>query len=166
MCNVVEEVDVVDFGPPIEQEDGWFEMQADVSSCGDLRSVSVQLISETLVSPTLAQVNLCMGYGQDVNDCYPIIVTEAEAHQRLMQRSAEWAAANGVELYLGEFGVYDDPTTPVDRPSREAWIRSLRQAAEANGINWAYFELSNEFGVYDHPNGRWHADILSALFED
>ncbi len=167
LCNVaVEDVVAVDFGAPVTRDDGWVEMQADVSSCGDLRSVSVQLISEALVSPTLARVDLCMGFGSDVNNCYPIIVTEAEAHQRLMQRSAEWAAANNVDLYLGEFGVYDDPTTPVDRPSREAWIRSMRQSAEANGINWAFFELSGEFGAYDHANGRWHADILSALFED
>lgn len=166
LCNVVDEVIIVDFKPAITRDDGWVEMQADVSSCGDIRAISVQLTSENLVSPTLARADLCIGFDQALSECEPIIVTEAELHQRLMRRSAEWAAANGVPLYLGEFGVYDHPGDPVDRPSREAWIRSMRQAAEDNGIYWAYFELSNEFGVYDHDREEWRQDILDALLFD
>lgn len=95
-----------------------------------------------------------------------MILSEEDALHEQLKRAAEWGENQGVPMHLGEFGVYDHPPTPVDRVSREAWIRSMRQAAEANQVAWSFFELSSEFGLYNHQNAAWNQDMLSALTED
>ena len=68
-------------------------------------------------------------------------------------------------MYLGEFGIYNDPTAPIDPASQAAWIEAMRVSAEKYSINWAYFELSGEMGLYDHATNAWHDHMLNALFD-
>jgi len=35
----------------------------------------------------------------------------------------------------------------VDAESRRFWVRAVRQAAEANQVGWAYWELDQGFGI-------------------
>lgn len=56
---------------------------------------------------------------------------------------AEWAAAHHCPIILDEFGVLD---FCVDAKSRAAWVRAVREAAEANHMGWAYWELDQGFG--------------------
>jgi endoglucanase len=44
---------------------------------------------------------------------------------------------------LNEFGVLN---FCVDAQSRAAWVRAVREAAEANHIGWTYWELDQGFG--------------------
>jgi endoglucanase len=44
---------------------------------------------------------------------------------------------------LNEFGVLN---FCVDPTSRASWVRSVRTAAEANGIGWTYWEADQGFG--------------------
>ncbi|PZN51779.1 MAG: endoglucanase [Proteobacteria bacterium] len=55
----------------------------------------------------------------------------------------EWARAQNCPVVVGEFGVLD---FCVDPQSRANWVRAVRQAAEANGIGWTYWELDQGFG--------------------
>jgi endoglucanase len=46
-------------------------------------------------------------------------------------------------VILDEFGALGFCS---DAASRAGWIRAVRQAAEADGIGWAYWELDYGFG--------------------
>ncbi|MFK7805678.1 MAG: glycoside hydrolase family 5 protein [Anaerolineae bacterium] len=160
LCNVNESNVIAELSAPTVNDVGDYEMSADISTCGPLGSIAIQLVSEQLVTPVLQRLDLC---GSDIG-CEKVIVSAEEALNIEMSAAKAWAAGNGVDLYLGEFGVYDHPSAPVDPISRAAWIQAMRQAAEVNGIGWAYFELSSDFGVYDHANQVWRTDMLEALF--
>lgn len=56
---------------------------------------------------------------------------------------AQWSAAHNCPIILDEFGVLD---FCVDKTSRAAWVRAVRQAAEASHMGWAYWELDQGFG--------------------
>jgi len=57
--------------------------------------------------------------------------------------AAQWSAAHHCSIILDEFGVLD---FCVDAKSRAAWVRAVREAAEANHMGWAYWELDQGFG--------------------
>lgn len=162
LCNVNETNTIADLSQAVAIAEGVYEMSADISVCGPLNSIAIQLVSESLVAPILTRLDLCA----PVVGCEKMIVSAEEALNIEMSAAQAWADANDVELYLGEFGVYDHPSAPVDALSRAAWIKTMRQAAENNGIGWAFFELSSDFGVYDHVNNTWRLDMLDALFAD
>lgn len=56
---------------------------------------------------------------------------------------ANWSKKNGCPVILDEFGVLD---FCVDSVSRALWVRAVRQAAEANGVGWTYWEVDRGFG--------------------
>lgn len=70
-----------------------------------------------------------------------------------------WAEKRGVPLWLGEFGAY----SKADMQSRVNWTTFVREAAEARGIAWAYWEFGSGFGVYDREAQRWNEGLLRAL---
>lgn len=57
--------------------------------------------------------------------------------------AADWSKANRCPLLLGEFGVLD---FCVDAGSRARWVEAVREAAEANGMGWNYWEVDAGFG--------------------
>jgi endoglucanase len=77
--------------------------------------------------------------------------------------AAAWSAATGCPVMLNEFGVLD---FCVDAASRRAWTRAVRDAAEANGIGWAYWELDQGFGLIKDRTSSEDFDeaMLDALF--
>ncbi|MDT8999517.1 glycoside hydrolase family 5 protein [Paucibacter sp. APW11] len=70
-----------------------------------------------------------------------------------------WAAARGLPVYLGEFGAIG----LADEASRVAFTRAMRDAAEARGMSWAYWEMAADFGVYDPKAKAFRARLLDAL---
>lgn len=72
---------------------------------------------------------------------------------------ADWAQANSRPIFLGEFGAYG----LADLDSRVRWTTYVRQAAEARGFSWAYWEFGAGFGVYDRAARRWVEPLLQAL---
>ncbi len=88
------------------------------------------------------------GEGPDAGD--------VDAHFDL---AAQWAAANGRPIYLGEFGAY----SKADLESRVRWTTCVARAAEARGMAWAYWELASGFGVYDPAARAWREPLLEAL---
>ncbi|WJR68285.1 cellulase family glycosylhydrolase [Neorhizobium sp. CSC1952] len=56
---------------------------------------------------------------------------------------AHWSKTQGCPVMMNEFGVLN---FCVDAESRTFWVRAVRQAAEAHGIGWTYWELDQGFG--------------------
>ena len=137
-------------------DDVW-EGSASLAGCSGTSSVAIQ-------SPTGDRTVRFWGVGLcGPSGCEELVVTNKRALDAMFNSAAEWAEANDVELHLGEFGVYNAPGEPVHRRSRSAWIKAMRKSAERNDIGWAYFELSSEFGAYDHDRNRWQPGVLEAL---
>lgn len=76
--------------------------------------------------------------------------------------TAEWAAAKGVPLFMGEFGAY----STGDIESRARWTDAVARTAEAHGITWAYWEFAAGFGIWDPETGAWNDDLRRALIPD
>jgi endoglucanase len=63
---------------------------------------------------------------------------------------AEWSRKNDCPVILDEFGALGFCS---DAKSRANWTRAVREAAEANGIGWAYWELDYGFGfIHDRQS--------------
>ncbi len=79
-----------------------------------------------------------------------------------MKQAAEWARQRGVPLVCNEFGVYREYADPQDRV---AWLHDVRTALEHNGIGWAMWDYSGQFGVVTKKDGKAVADnaVLRAL---
>lgn len=74
-------------------------------------------------------------------------------------RAADWAKKNNRPLWLGEFGAYRE----ADMDSRVKWTSYLARAAEKQNINWAYWDFTADFAVYDHTQNAWIQPLLKAL---
>lgn len=90
----------------------------------------------------------------------PLLVSEAAAVGAWLDIVAAWAEAHGgPPVLIGEFGA----NRKADMASRVRWTRAVREAAEARGFAWAYWELAAEFAAYDAARGAWHEELLDAL---
>ncbi|MBT8227370.1 MAG: glycoside hydrolase family 5 protein [Dactylosporangium sp.] len=78
-----------------------------------------------------------------------------------LARAAAWAHQRGVELFVGEFGTYDQ----ADLASRVAWTRYVRWQAEQLGLSWCYWDFGTDFGVYDPGSGSWREPLRQALLD-
>ncbi|TXI12147.1 MAG: endoglucanase [Rhizobium sp.] len=59
-------------------------------------------------------------------------------------RLKRWSETHDCPVMVNEFGVLN---FCVDAESRRSWMRAVRQAAEANRVGWAYWELDQGFGI-------------------
>ena len=75
---------------------------------------------------------------------------------------AEWSRGNDCPVILDEFGALGFCS---DVASRANWNRAVRNAAEANGIGWTYWELDNGFGfIRDRRSTeRFDRSMIDAL---
>jgi endoglucanase len=87
----------------------------------------------------------------------PLTVEQIEAN--FAQVSA-WVAAHrpGLEVYVGEFGVYE----PADAASKRHWISAIRSNAERRGWGWAVWEYADSFAVRRHDGSA--TAIMEGLF--
>jgi endoglucanase len=88
--------------------------------------------------------------------------TEAEqtAIRKDFAIARDWAKAEGRPIFLGEFGA--SGTNP-NLAARVRWTRFVRDAAEAHGFTWAYWEYQSGFGVWDPKAKEWRKELLEAL---
>ena len=85
---------------------------------------------------------------------------------RPLDIAQRWARERGLPMYLGEFGAYGGlPEQPNDMASRAAYTRLVREAAQARGFAWAYWELNAGFGAYDPRARRWREPLRGALLD-
>lgn len=71
------------------------------------------------------------------------------------------AARSDVPVLLGEFGVVRE----ADTASRNAWIQTVRMAAEGHGISWCYWAYGAGFDVRDFTGYEWYPGLYRALME-
>jgi len=84
---------------------------------------------------------------------------ERDAVRADMTLVADWAAAVGRPVFLGEFGSF----YRADLASRAAWTVCVRSEAERHGFGWAYWEFGTDFGVYDLEQRQWREPLRAAL---
>jgi len=83
-------------------------------------------------------------------------VAEVATH---IGRAADWAAAHGVAMQLGEFGV----NARVPLAQRVAWTRAVRRACEARGLGWCVWDFAGAFPVWDRDRRAFIPNLLDAL---
>jgi endoglucanase len=72
-----------------------------------------------------------------------------------------WARRHHTSTMLGEFGVLN---FCVGTTGRATWVRTVRQAAEANGAGWSYWEADQGFGfLADRIKGGLDQQMVEAL---
>lgn len=76
-----------------------------------------------------------------------------------MQTALDWSHRVGHPVVLTEWGV--NGKAPPE--ARASYARVFRDAAEARGFSWTWWDLAGEFGMYDVKTGRWDAALLNAL---
>ena len=89
--------------------------------------------------------------------------TDADLAQ--LQADFDLAATGPAPLFLGEFGVFD----ATDPDQKTNWVRAVRNAAEARGIGWCYWGLSQGgaegFSAFDVIADDWIPGMYEALME-
>lgn len=77
------------------------------------------------------------------------------------EKVAAWVEQHrpGLEVYVGEFGVYE----PADTQSKKNWLGAIVRNCESRGWGWAVWEYEGGFGVRDEKTGGSTA-VLDGLF--
>lgn len=70
-----------------------------------------------------------------------------------------WADAHRRPIFLGEFGVFDRGTMS----ERVKYTKAVRQAAEARGFSWAWWQFDGDFVLWDYAKPGWVEPLLEAL---
>ena len=99
------------------------------------------------VSPTLPVGVTCCSAAQAAAMTGPLDAAKA------------WADAARYPVYVGEFGAY----AKADQASRITFTRTLRDAMEARGMTWTYWEFAAGFGIYDPAAKSFRAGLLASL---
>lgn len=77
-----------------------------------------------------------------------------------LDSATAWSRAQGVPLFLGEFGAYRE----APMAARAAYARLVREEAEARGMGWAWWEFASDFSpVWDAAKQQWVEPIRQAL---
>ena len=80
-------------------------------------------------------------------------------------KAAEWGRRNHAAILVGEFGA----SASLAPAARDAWLRAVRDACEANGIGWALWGYDDVMGFnLPRPAGahpRLEPGVLRALFQ-
>lgn len=84
---------------------------------------------------------------------------EIERLNNDMDAMVAWREANGLPIFIGEFGAY----SAADDVERVEWTAAIVQSAEARGLGWCYWEFGSGFGVYIPSARVWRYDLLGAL---
>jgi endoglucanase len=84
---------------------------------------------------------------------------QREGVKRALDKASRWSRINFRPIWVGEFGAYERG----DYSARVRYTRFLREALEAKGWSWAYWELASGFGIYDATASAWRAELKEAL---
>ena len=74
-------------------------------------------------------------------------------------RAAAFSNATGLPIQLGEFGVI----TEAPLAERLAWLRTMRETMEEQGVPWCVWDFGVAFAVYDREQEAWIPGAREAL---
>ena len=89
-----------------------------------------------------------------------VMTTQTNTIRRDFMVARDWAIENDIPLHLGEFGAF----RLANSNNRQSWTRSVRNTSNILGIDWSYWELAFDFGIYDPVNQEWRTPLRRALF--
>ena len=87
------------------------------------------------------------------------MTTQTNIIRRDFTIARDWAVEHNIPLHLGEFGAF----RLAALADRESWTRSVRHTANVLGIDWSYWELGFDFGIYDPVEQEFRLSLLRAL---
>jgi endoglucanase len=99
------------------------------------------------VSPVLPVGVTCCSSAQQAEMTAPLDAAKA------------WSTAKRYPVYVGEFGAF----SKADDASRIDFNRKMRDAMEARGMSWSYWEFASGFGVYDPVKLSFRQGLLDSL---
>lgn len=88
--------------------------------------------------------------------------TQRQAIVAPLDVAQAWSRTHRYPVFVGEFGAY----SRAPAASRIAFNRFMRDAAEARGMRWQYWEFASGFGVYDPGADTFRAELLDSLVGD
>jgi hypothetical protein len=85
-----------------------------------------------------------------------------------LDRVSAWARAHAIpndHIVMGEFGAVksSDAIVGASASDRARYVRDVREAAEARGFGWAFWNLFDSMGLMDDTSRAFDADIIQAL---
>lgn len=128
--------------------------ELDISACGPLSDLKLKNRSAELQPFRLRELTLRGEAGE-----LALLGSASELVRWHLKRAHSWAAAQHRPLYLGEFGAY----SAGELTARVRWTRTVREASEALGWPWAYWEFAAGFGIYDLEARAWREPLWRAL---
>ncbi len=98
-------------------------------------------------------------HSQDLHAGMELTVADVQAR---FDRVAEWVQAHrpGLEVYVGEFGVYH----LAEDESKKRWLHAIVSECEKRDWGWAVWDYEGGFAVRDAKTGQGTA-VLEGLFE-
>jgi len=96
-------------------------------------------------------------YHQNIHAGDPLTAAPIE---RAFEDVSAWVAAHapGIEVYVGEFGVFN----AADADSQRRWIGTVRSLARTRGWGWAVWDYNDSFGVRRRDGSG--TPVLEGLF--
>lgn len=88
-----------------------------------------------------------------------------EDHKKVtndLDRVHTWSVEHGVKVLVGEFGSYD--RAPLQ--DRTAWTSHVCRELDRLQLEWCYWDLTGDFGVYHPQTGTMRTSLLQALLPD
>lgn len=110
---------------------------------------------------TFTHQNISWLFTKDMRDVKCCSYSQQKEMETIFKVAADWSVLNGYPLYLGEFGSYEKG----DMVSRVAYTKKVVQLATQYQINWAFWEFSSSFGVFDPKTNSWRDPLLRSLME-
>jgi len=131
-----------------------------VPSMGSLANVPFPYNAATMpaVPSDLVNTWVAGSIGNYVNDG-----TVAKVHA-LLDIAVAFKTSRKVNLYCGEFGVYNQNSKDADRTY---WYSEVRKYLEANGIAWTTWDYQGGFGLFKKgSNEQFNYDLNIPLVQD
>lgn len=132
------------------------------ASCGlgraGLQDIRIILGETTPLHYFLSDVSL-----STASDTVSLFVTPEQQVTDQFDFAAEWSAAHGgIPILMGEYGTSEFG----DRMSRERWVQTTVEEAEARGILTAYWEPQGEWGFWTPEEGITQQWLVEAILGD
>lgn len=85
--------------------------------------------------------------------------SQIDAITKPLTLAKAWSQINRRPIWVGEWGSIDK--APL--ASRLHYTRAARDAIEAQGFTWTYWQLASNFGIWDPKTNQWRTELKKAL---
>lgn len=86
---------------------------------------------------------------------------EIQAVRDDLRLAHAWSQAAGVQVLVGEFGTHDR----AHLADRVNWTTTVRSELDRLGLDWCYWDLATDFGIFDLTENTWRQPLRAALLQ-